>query len=442
MKSQPVNFWRSTIMISSIVSLCFTVQAQEKGKATNPEDDTTKYVTWKIMQGHRVAKSKFGEINIRPYTYFRYLNQLGLDKNYVDGFGNPRTVDRRQDIQLQKVSIYFTGWAFDPKFNYFLYVWTTNASQGQGAQVVVAGNLTYNFNKYFRLTGGIMALPGVRTTEGNFPFWLSVDNRTIADEYMRPSYTSGIQARGEIIKGLNYNVMLGNNMSTLGVDAGQMDPKLNTFSAGLYYLPTTREYGMFNGSYGDYDMHEKVATRVGAHFTHSTETRQGQPDTDAFENVTLRVSDGNSIFAPGLFAPGVQVDEARDMMFCIDAGAKLKGFALEGEYYWRKIDHFRTIGSPMPLEKLNDDGFQLLASAMVFPKKLQLYTTFSKIFGQYGDPSETRAGFNFFPFKKTIATRINGQLIFLDKCPVGGLAYPYAVGGNGVAFNLDVEINF
>ncbi|HEY5967645.1 MAG TPA: hypothetical protein VIU35_06685 [Chitinophagaceae bacterium] len=440
MKIQTVLNWRTIFASTLALSISMMVHAQ----TAIPEDDTTKYVPYRTMQGHRVAKSKFGELNIRSYAYFRYLNQKGLDDTYVDGFGHTRSVDTRQDIQLQKVSVYFTGWAFDPKFNYFLYVWTTNASQGQGAQVVVAGNLTYNFSKHFRLTGGIMALPGVRTTEGNFPYWLSVDNRTIADEYMRPSYTSGIQARGEITKKLHYNVMLGNNMSTLGVDAGQMDNKLNTFAAGLYFLPTTGEYGMFNGSYGDYDMHEKVATRVGAHFTRSTETRQGQPDTDAFENVTLRVSDGNSIFSPSLFAPGVQIDEARDMMFCFDAGAKLKGFAIEGEYYWRKIDKFKTIGSttPLPFDKLNDDGFQLLASAMIVPRKFQLYTTYSRIFGQYGDPSEVRAGFNFFPFKKTISTRINAQAIFLDKCPVGGLAYPYAVGGNGVAFNLDLEINF
>jgi arginine/ornithine N-succinyltransferase beta subunit len=80
--------------------------------------------------------------------------------------------------------------------------------QGQGAQVVVAGNLTYTVSKHLRFTGGIMSLPGVRSTEGNYPFWLSVDNRMIADEYMRPSYTSGLQARGEIIKKLTYSVML------------------------------------------------------------------------------------------------------------------------------------------------------------------------------------------------------------------------------------------
>jgi len=439
MKLRYLLFWRSVIMIVTIVSLSITVHAQE---TANPGDDTTKYVPYRMMQGHRVAKSKYGELNIRPYTYLRYLNQKAIDETYTDGFGKSQAVDTRQDVQLQKVSIYFTGWAFDPKFTYFLYIWTSNASQGQGAQVVVAGNLSYTFNKYLKLTGGIMSLPGVRSTEGNFPFWLSVDNRMIADEYMRPSYTSGFQARGEIVKKLSYQVMLGNNMSTLGVDAGQIDNKLNTVSAALVYLPTTGEYGMFNGAYGDYDNHQKIATRVGAHFTRSDETRQGQPTTDAFENVSLRVSDGSSIFLPSLFNPGTQIDEARDQMFSVDAGAKTKGFALEGEYYWRRIDNFKLLGSPMALDHLLDQGFQLLASAMVFPKKLQLYTTYSKIFGQYGDPSEVRLGFNFFPFKKTISTRLNGQVIFMNRSPVGGLAYPYAVGANGTIFNLDLELNF
>ena len=440
MKKQSVLNCRTIIISTLVLSLSMMTHAQEK--TTNPDDDTAKYVPYRMMQGHRVAKSKFGELNIRPYTYFRYLNQGGIDPSYVDGFGKTKEVDKRHDIQLQKVSIYFTGWAFDPKFTYFLYVWTSNASQGQGAQVVVAGNLSYNFNKHFKLTGGIMSLPGVRSTEGNFPFWLSVDNRMIADEYMRPSYTSGIQAKGEIVKKLSYQVMLGNNMSTLGVDAGQIDNKLSTVAGALVYVPTTGEYGMFNGAYGDYDMHEKVATRVGVHFTRSDETRQGQPTTDAFENVSLRVSDGSSIFLPNLFNPGTQIDEARDQMFSVDAGAKTKGFALEGEYYWRRIDNFKLIGSPMALNKLNDEGFQLLGSAMVIPKKLQLYSTYSKIFGQYGDPSEVRVGFNFFPFKKTISTRLNGQVIFMNGCPVGGLAYPYGVGANGTIFNLDLELNF
>ena len=99
--------------------------------------------------------------------------------------------------ELNKVVIYFRGWVMDPKFRYVFYVWTANTSQGLGAQVVVAGNLTYAFNKHISVAGGVDALPGVRSVEGNFPLWLSVDNRSIADEFFRPSYTMGFWVAGK-----------------------------------------------------------------------------------------------------------------------------------------------------------------------------------------------------------------------------------------------------
>jgi len=102
------------------------------------------------------------------------------------------------------------------------------------------------------LGGGIGALPGVRATEGNFPFWLTVDNRLMADEFFRPSYTMGIWAKG------------------------------------------------------------KAADRLSYHFMN----RQGAPTTDAFENVQIRLSDGNPIFTPSLFGSGIQVDNADYQMFC------------------------------------------------------------------------------------------------------------------------------
>ena len=106
--------------------------------------------------------------------------------------------------KINKVQIKFLGWVLNPKLRYFLYAWSSNANQGQAAQVVLAGNVSYRFNKYFTLFGGITALPGVRSTEGNFPFWLGVDERLIADEFFRPSYTSGIWARGDLTDKLRY----------------------------------------------------------------------------------------------------------------------------------------------------------------------------------------------------------------------------------------------
>jgi hypothetical protein len=433
----------SVICLTFVIFLSSFSYAQDSlSLHKKPKSKDTTEVGYKPMLGSKVADTKYGDINIRLYAYVRYLNQLGLDSStYTNAFGLQSPVKKRQDVQIQKVTVYFAGWFLDPKFRYFLYVWTNNASQGLGAQVVLAGNLTYNFDKHFSLIGGIMSLPGTRSTEGNFPFWLTVDNRTISDEFFRPSYTSGFQAKGEIVKSLNYNVMLGNNLSQLGVDAGQLDNGFNTLSAALTYFPTTGEYGMFSSSFGDFDNHQDIATRLGFHYTRSDEDRQGQPNTDAFENVQIRLSDGSVIFTPTLFSTGTIIDKARYQMTCFDVGIKHKGFALEGEFNWRWIDQFSVTGPPLTFNRLKDYGFQLLGSAMILPKTFQLYTTYSKIYGEYGDPWEYRAGLNFFPFKSNYS-RINAQYIYQHRSPVGNTSLPYTVGGTGSIYNLDFEINF
>ena len=77
-------------------------------------------------------------------SYVRYLNQKGLDPNYTDFFGNTFEVKQREDIQLTKFFLPFSGWFLTPKFRYYLYVWSANTAQGDAAQVVGAGNLSYS----------------------------------------------------------------------------------------------------------------------------------------------------------------------------------------------------------------------------------------------------------------------------------------------------------
>ena len=181
------------------------------------EEGPTNWGTYKTNQGFKVAQTEHGDLNISLYSYARYLNQRALEPTYTSYFGVTTNLQQRQDFQLNKVQIKFLGWMMDKRFRYFLYAWTSNASQGEGAQVVLAGNLNYAFNKHFAIGSGIFSLPGARSVEGNFPFWLGVDSRLIADEYMRPSYSSGVKASGMITKGLIYQSMIANNLSTLGV---------------------------------------------------------------------------------------------------------------------------------------------------------------------------------------------------------------------------------
>jgi len=135
------------------------------------------------------------------------------------------------------------------------------------------------------------------------------------------------------------------------------------------------------------------------HFTHST------------ENTQVRLTDGNTIFTPNLFGPGIEVNEVRYQMASLDAGIKYRGYALEAEYYWRHLSDFVGPGvTPGLIADIDDTGYQVQASAMLLPKLLQVY----------GDSNELR----------------------LDDIPVGYTAVPYPVGGNGDVFHLNFELNF
>jgi hypothetical protein len=259
----------------------------------------------------------------------------------------------------------------------------------------------------------------------------------MADEYFRPSYTSGMWARGAVTDKLRYFVMLGNNLSTLGVSAAQLDNGLNTVSTALVWTPTTGEFG---AGFGDFEQHESVATRFGAHFTRSHETRQSQPNSESFENTQIRLSDGTVIFTPNLFGPGITVNDVNYHMGSFDSGLKYHGYELWGEYFWRWLNRFGGPGTSA-LPQVFDHGFQVQASSMAIPKTLQVYLGGSTIFGKYGNPWDTRAGINWFPFKNRVV-RWNTEGLYLYNSAAGYTSVPFAVGGHGFVFHSNFELAF
>jgi hypothetical protein len=401
-----------------------------------PKKGSPRYVP---NAGFLIVEGDKGEVYIRLFSYARYLNQKGIDETYTDAFGNVKTVQRREDMQLNKFFLPFSGWFLTPKFRYYLYVWSSNPSQGDPAQVVGAGNISYVFNRYVTLGAGITSLPSVRSTEGQFPYWLGVDDRLISDEFFRGSYTTGVWLKGEIATKFKYMAMLANNLSTLGVSAAQLDNTFDTQSYMLQWLPTTGEFGLY-GTFGDFDYHEKLATRLAVHYTSSTEDKQSQPGTNAIENTQIRLTDGSTIFTPDLFGRGITVERVKYRMSSVDGGLKYKGAAVEAEYYWRWLSDYEGPNTS-GIADISDHGYQVQASAMAVPKLLQVYLGNAGIYGQYGDASEVRAGVNVYPVRER-GFRVNTEWIHVNHSPVGYTAYPMPVGANGDVVHVNLELNF
>jgi hypothetical protein len=240
----------TTPPVAATTPVTATTQVATAATPAKPGDDKEFFGRFQPGQGgFTIADTPMGSANLGLWAYVRYLNQLELDKSYTDSFDRTFEIDRRNDIQFNKVNLSFSGWLFDPNFRYLTYVWTNNTAQGDGAQVVVAGNFKYRFNPAVDVGVGIDALPGTRSMYGTFPYWNKVDMRTMSDEFFRPSYTSGIWSAGVLNEeqGLTYKLMLGNNLSQLGVNAAKLDGALDTWSGRLQWQPTTGEFGPQGG---------------------------------------------------------------------------------------------------------------------------------------------------------------------------------------------------
>jgi hypothetical protein len=395
----------------------------EKEKPTLPSVQT--WGDFDPGQGFLIGRNSFGELAISAYGMVRYINQMPADQMFTDHLGVEHDVDTRNDIFAHRFMIFFKGWLGTPKFIYSIVLWTVNTTD----QKAIFGVIGYQFSRQFSLYAGLNGLPGTRSIQGSHPFWLAPD-RVMADEFFRPYFTNGAWAQGEILPGLWYNAVLGNNNSSLGIKAVELDRKLS-YGASLWYMPTTHEFGP-RGAYGDWERHDKVATRFGIGAVKSPENKQTtDPDPNAApNNTTLRLADSLNVFDDGSLAPGVWVQSVDYYVVSIDAGIKYKGFFLQAELYNRWLNNFKADGA-LPVDQIHDLGFYVQGAFYPVTKKLELYAATSQIFGDksadFSNSNEYLGGLNFYPFNSR-DYRLNLQVMYVNRSPVSS-TFGYYVGG-------------
>jgi hypothetical protein len=246
--------------------------------------------------------------------------------------------------------------------------------------------------------------------------------------------------KGEIKTKFKYMAMFANNLSTLGVSAAQLDNNFDTQSYMLQWAAddgrvwTVRDVWRLRlsrerGGARRRPLHAQPRGQAVA-----AGNRRHREQSDPFDLTAAASS------RPNLFAPGTTVNQVDYQMMSIDAGWKYKGLSFEGEYYRRWLGDYAGLNTAL-VPDISDNGYQMQISAMAVPKVLQLYTSWSQIFGDYGDPSEFRVGENWY-FMKTRGLRVNGEFMHVNGSPVGYTAYPYPVGARGSVFHINLEMNF
>ncbi len=392
--------------------------APVRAEESSVETEVPSFVPGK---GFNVARNELGSLNISAYALLRYLNQLPAGQSFQDHLGRYRLIDPRQDIQLHRVLIHLTGFLLNPRFTYQASVWAVNSTNS----VTAFGVLNYKFTDALTIGGGIGALPGTRSLNYEHPYFLGTD-RQMADEYFRPSFTSGVWVQGEPISRFHYRLMLGNNLNTVDIGARQLSRDFAT-GATVFWMPTTGEFGP-KGGFGDFEDHELLATRFGLSAAHSRENQQSQgPSANNFpENTTIKISDSLTLFDPGTLADGVTMINADFNLLAVDASAKYRGFFVFLEGYFRHLSKFNADG-PLPISVIRDYGWMLQGSYMVTPKKWEAYLAHSQIYGQFNRALELTLGTNYYPFRSR-SLKVNGSVTYVDRSPASSL-FGYFVGG-------------
>jgi len=388
-----------------------------------------------IWQTSKDAKVPF-LLRFNNNTQLRYLNTLSGDDTFTDHLGVVRTVNKRNDITVNRSMFILGGYIFDERAKYSLTVWTSAGA----ASIVVAGNIGWQFNKRFTLTAGYTGVPGSRSLVNTFPYFTATD-RSMADNFFRPGFTQGLWANGDLGHGLNYLAFVGNALNSINISAAKIDTNL-LVSGSVWWEPLGRyaEPGKSVNMYDDYFAKKKVRIRLGTSFTRSREDRFSNLDQSSPDNTALFNSDGVLTFSTGAFAPGVTVDKALYKMSAIDGGIKYNGLAVNAQYFLRWLSDFEADG-PIPVTSTFDHGYELSASYFVVPKKLLVYVRGSQVFGEFGNSHEYAGGVKWH-FLPTERLWLNAELMRVNRSPYNGAFTPYTAGMNAWAPMIQTIIAF
>jgi hypothetical protein len=368
-------------------------------------------------------------LKLNHVSQFRYTNTMAVDKTYTDHFGAEIPVQRRNDIQLVRDAFYFNGFAFDRRLDFNILIFTSSAT----LVATAAGYVGYVFNKAFALRAGYFSLPAVRSLTATYPFFHGND-RSMANNYMRPGFTQGAWANGEPLSGFNYIAMVGNSLNTLDIKAANIDYHL-AYSASVWY-----DLHEFGKEWNDYEYHSSLGLRAGTAFTYSREDRLSNTETATPENNLTFISDGHLLFETGALAPGVTLQLADYYLSAIDIGLKYRGLAFNAELYQRWLNRFRADG-PLPMTSLYDWGFEASLGYFVLRSRLEPIIRSSYIHGRFKTAVEGAVGFNWYPF----ATRwvwMTVEAIGVVNNPYASGYYVYSVGQTGLLIPVQFLVRF
>jgi hypothetical protein len=367
------------------------------------------------------------QLKVNFHNQFRYIGFASEVRDWTDSAGIVRPVSDRNEFQWIRGWLQFSGYAFDPKFNYALYL-DYNTVRSDVVNLLLYW-LDYRFRPELDLFLGKTKVPVGREWIDSYSATLGPD-RSMATTFFRPSISTGVWAQGRFENGFSYITMISDGFNTAAATFRDLDDQLS-FSGSFAWEPL----GAFGRTYSDLAWSETPVVRVGAGGIWSPQ-RGVQGDIQTGENAQVRLSDGTIITQRGALTPDVVLNRYNIQLYAIDAAFKYRGLVIGGEYFLRHIDHLGGTG-PLSVSRLFDQGGYAQAGYFIRPERVELYARTSQVTGPYGSGSEWAGGLNYF-----IGGRPNLRFTFdvskLNSSPADQERTNYRAGDTGVLFRAQL----
>jgi hypothetical protein len=366
------------------------------------------------------------ELKTNVRFQFRVAGFDASEDSWTDNAGVVRTVDARQDFDIERARLVFSGHAFTPQLRYLIQF--DGDSDSAYIVAMLDGWIAWSFNDTVQLQLGKRKVSAGRNwLLGAFDTRLT--DRPFSNEFFRPSRTTGAWLLVDPSSTEHYELMIGQGYNTEGLTPSETG---NNFAvAGSAWRDIIGEYGPARPS--DFEFHDELAVRVGAS---AVSSQEGTPGRASQEADFLRLTDGTRLTDPDALRPGATVEGFDVGLLAVDAAFKYRGWSANGEYFWRNVTDLKA-NVPVPDLGLQH-GFYVEGGTFVLPQQFEVNSQYGFVTSEYGSSSSYAVGGAWFP-RKAQYLKVALDATLIDGSPVNSTGANILVGDDGLLIRFQVQ---
>lgn len=390
--------------------------------------------------GFLIANQHELNLNADQLPYLLRINGWGQVRQA--SFVTEGTTPDRNQFQLARARLIFSGSAFTDEFAYF-FQFDGRSSSGDDMRLLDY-MLTYDVGRHrFGWEQGALQF---KTGKYKMPFNLArylttrdieFTDRSMASTFfdVNRSLAWGLYGNyNNWVMPLHWEVALFNGLVTGGAETGSSGDLDDNFalSSRVHCYPTG-DWG--DAALADYSCHPTMATRLGAGIAESTIDRSGSTEFNS-----VRVVDSGRPLST-ILPP--DADQYTVNLYSMDASMKYRGWSGTLEYYLRTISDVRGAA----VADMVDHGFWLQFGKFIVPQKFELMLRWSRVHGNSGtlglaDQSSDELATGFVWYCRDQHAKFTADATYLDGAPIDSAALDITPGDLGWLYRTQIQFAF